>query len=171
MSWHSPTLQCTGPARRAAQASDFERWAYSMEVQMKVMSKIFAILAVSICAHQAALAGCVTSHQECEYQCIEYYPNGTDCKKSKKVCHEVCDDFDVNTSGGTPHVPIKPSSQSTSNSNAVQTSTSRCPEGQTWQCTKVEKRCEQYCSGPPSEGSNCTWKVRCWKECTEYDCR
>lgn len=53
----------------------------------------------------------------------------------------------------------------------LQTTSSRCPAGQTWQCTKVEKRCEQYCSGPPSEGSNCTWKVRCWKECTEYDCR
>lgn len=53
----------------------------------------------------------------------------------------------------------------------LQTTSPRCPAGQTWQCTKVEKRCEQHCSGPPSEGSYCTWKVRCWKECTEYDCR
>lgn len=87
---------------------------------MKDIAKILAILAASIYAQQAAaLAGCVTSHQECEYQCIEYYPNGTDCKKSKKVCHEVCDDFDVKPSGDTPHVPITtpPKSQGTPNSS------------------------------------------------------
>lgn len=68
--------------------------------------------------------------------------------------------------------PALGSVQTEQNAGTVlQMSTSRCPEGQTWQCTKVEKRCEMYCSGPPSEGSNCTWKVRCWRECTEYDCR
>jgi len=44
-------------------------------------------------------AGCTVSHQECEYKCTEYYPNGTDCKKSKKVCHTVCDDFTVDQGG------------------------------------------------------------------------
>jgi hypothetical protein len=51
----------------------------------------------------ASWAGCTVSHTECHYECIEYYPNGTDCKKSKKICETICDDFDVIPSGGTPH--------------------------------------------------------------------
>ena len=44
-------------------------------------------------------SGCTVSHQECEYPCIEYYPNGTDCRKTKKVCRTVCDDFTVDKGG------------------------------------------------------------------------
>lgn len=36
----------------------------------------------------------VVARQECKdvctYPCIEYYPNGTDCKKTEKVCEPVC---------------------------------------------------------------------------------
>lgn len=46
-----------------------------------------------------AYAECTVWHTECVYDCIEYYPNGTDCKKSKKRCFKVCDDFDVHPSG------------------------------------------------------------------------
>lgn len=68
--------------------------------------KVIAIAPMLAFAQQPyALEGCVVSHEECVYTCIEYYPNGTDCKKSKKSCHEVCDDFDVHPSGPTPHVP------------------------------------------------------------------
>lgn len=84
---------------------------------MKNIVGALAIIASSIYAMPvSALAGCVVSHQECEYPCLEYYPNGTDCWKSKKVCHEVCDDFDVKPSGDTPHTSITapPKSQSTS---------------------------------------------------------
>lgn len=44
---------------------------------------------------------CGVSHTECRYECIEYYPNGVDCKKTKKVCYTVCDDYDVEPSGPT----------------------------------------------------------------------
>jgi len=44
-------------------------------------------------------AECSLTHQECEYVCIEYYPNGTDCKKTRKECHTVCDDYDVDRGG------------------------------------------------------------------------
>lgn len=50
-----------------------------------------------------AWASCGVSHIECRYECIEYYPNGKDCKKTKKICETVCDDFDVKKSGETPH--------------------------------------------------------------------
>jgi hypothetical protein len=50
-----------------------------------------------------AWAGCILSHIDCRYDCIEYYPNGKDCKKTKKICETVCDEFDVKKSGETPH--------------------------------------------------------------------
>jgi hypothetical protein len=43
--------------------------------------------------------GCGVSHEECKYICTEYYPNGTDCKKTRKECYTVCDDFDVDHGG------------------------------------------------------------------------
>lgn len=87
---------------------------------MKVIAGVIAVfVALSYSQAVTALEGCSVSHQECTYRCIEYYPNGTDCKKSKKECKEVCDDFDVKPSGDTPHVPITSSSQSTSTSNAI----------------------------------------------------
>ena len=49
------------------------------------------------------LAGCTFTHQECTYPCIEWYPNKTDCRKTKKVCVTVCDDYDVKKSGEAPH--------------------------------------------------------------------
>jgi hypothetical protein len=74
---------------------------------MKSISSVMAVLMILSYSRMAiALEGCSVSHQECTYRCIEYYPNGTDCKKSKKECKEVCDDFDVKPSGDTPHVPI-----------------------------------------------------------------
>ncbi len=41
---------------------------------------------------------CTVSHMEYEHPCIEYYPNGKDCKKTRRVCVKVCDDFDVKPS-------------------------------------------------------------------------
>jgi hypothetical protein len=42
-------------------------------------------------------AECTLWHTECVYVCIQTYPDGT-CKKTKKVCHKVCDEFDVKPS-------------------------------------------------------------------------
>lgn len=53
-------------------------------------------------------ANCSIWHTECHYECIEYYPNGKDCRKTKKICVRVCDDFDVIISGDTVHTPIEP---------------------------------------------------------------
>jgi len=61
------------------------------------------IYIVTVFLPMTASAGCTVSHLECEYPCIEYYPNGVDCKKTKKICKTVCDDFDVKPSGNTPH--------------------------------------------------------------------
>ncbi|HEX7456203.1 MAG TPA: hypothetical protein VF303_01930 [Candidatus Nanoarchaeia archaeon] len=59
----------------------------------------FAVIGIST----KAFAKCMSWHTECVYDCIEYYPNGTDCKKSHKRCFSVCDgdDFDVHISGPT----------------------------------------------------------------------
>ena len=48
---------------------------------------------------QTGIAACSHSHQECTYECTEYYPNGTDCRKTVKHCNDVCDDYDVHTTG------------------------------------------------------------------------
>ena len=61
----------------------------------------YVLLIAGLLAPQLASAACTVSHQECEYVCIAYYPNGTDCKKTKKVCTTVCDDFSVKKSGDT----------------------------------------------------------------------
>lgn len=51
---------------------------------------------------RVALAdSCTVFHEECTYTCIEYYPNKVDCRKTKKTCYKVCDDFDVKKSGDT----------------------------------------------------------------------
>jgi len=77
---------------------------------MEKTGYLIATIRFAICAYAmmaflptSALAGCTVSHIECEYPCIEYYPNGVDCKKTKKVCKTVCDDFEVKPSGDTPH--------------------------------------------------------------------
>jgi len=46
-------------------------------------------------------AGCLMWETQCTNECIEYYPNGTDCKKTKKHCERVCvnDTYDVNRGG------------------------------------------------------------------------
>lgn len=49
-------------------------------------------------APKPAAADCGVWHTECVYICTEYYPNGTDCRKTKKICYNVCDDFDVKKS-------------------------------------------------------------------------
>ena len=52
---------------------------------------------------KVSLAECTLSHEECHnvYTCTEYYPNGTDCRKTEKTqeCHTVCDQFDVDRGG------------------------------------------------------------------------
>jgi hypothetical protein len=70
------------------------------------MKSLLSITSILICfaligISPNAFAGCTVWHTECVYDCIEYYPNGTDCKKSKKRCFKVCDDFDVHPSGPT----------------------------------------------------------------------
>ena len=47
------------------------------------------------------LAGCTAAHTESEYRCVEYYPNGVDCMKTKKECRTGCDDFETIKPGGT----------------------------------------------------------------------
>ncbi|MDQ6959499.1 MAG: hypothetical protein Q9M27_00595 [Mariprofundaceae bacterium] len=75
--------------------------------ELKYLTVIIGIAAsvygVTAFLPMTAWAECSVSHIECEYPCIEYYPNGVDCKKAKKVCKTVCDDFDVIESGDTPH--------------------------------------------------------------------
>jgi len=76
------------------------------------MKQLSAITIMLICSTllgiaPQAFAECTTWHTECVYDCIQYYPNGTDCWKSKKRCFKVCDDFDVHNSG-----PIAKSSAS-----------------------------------------------------------
>lgn len=65
-----------------------------------------AVLATSACTlltAQTAFAECSLSREVCRdvYTCIEYYPNGTDCRKTVKTreCETVCDDFDVDRGG------------------------------------------------------------------------
>lgn len=70
------------------------------------MKKLSAITIMLICStllgiSPKAFAECSLWHTECVYDCIQYYPNGTDCWKSKKRCFKVCDDFDVHLSGPT----------------------------------------------------------------------
>lgn len=52
---------------------------------------------------KVSFAECTLSHEECHdvYTCTEYYPNGTDCRKTEKTqeCHTVCDQFDVDRGG------------------------------------------------------------------------
>ncbi|MCI0748986.1 MAG: hypothetical protein L0Y32_00385 [Nevskiales bacterium] len=48
-----------------------------------------------------AHAECTLTRESCSYECIEYYPNGTDCRKTKKVCEQVCVQFEVKKSGDT----------------------------------------------------------------------
>lgn len=81
---------------------------------MKNIAK-YIISSIAIIFIQDVQADCTIFHEECEYICIQYYPNGTDCWKSKKICKKVCDDFDVNPSGGTPHGQYNNQSQSTQN--------------------------------------------------------
>ena len=59
----------------------------------------------------SADAACTVWHTECYYECLEWYPNGTDCRKSRKICYRVCDDFDV--------VPSAPTAKGSSPQSAV----------------------------------------------------
>ncbi|MFZ5723856.1 MAG: hypothetical protein ACOY33_09365 [Pseudomonadota bacterium] len=63
----------------------------------------FFIVPALVAFPLVAYGECTLSHEECRdvYTCIEYYPNGTDCKKTVKSreCHTVCDEFDVDRGG------------------------------------------------------------------------
>lgn len=63
----------------------------------------FSTTALLILTSQTAFAECTLSREVCHdvYTCIEYYPNGTDCRKTVKTreCENVCDDFDVDRGG------------------------------------------------------------------------
>ena len=70
------------------------------------MKQLFIMTTMLICSlflgiSADVFAACTVWHTECVYDCIQYYPNGTDCWKSKKRCFNVCDDFDVHISGPT----------------------------------------------------------------------
>lgn len=81
---------------------------------------IVAIAAASVLFPRMSRAGCTVSHLECHYECIEYYPNGTDCRKTKKICERVCDDFNVKPSGDTPHSQPKAAALLSSTPKAFQ---------------------------------------------------
>ena len=63
----------------------------------------YLIISLLMLISRTSLAECTLSHEECRdvYTCTEYYPNGTDCKKTVKTkeCHTVCDQFDVDRGG------------------------------------------------------------------------
>jgi hypothetical protein len=65
---------------------------------MKKFVNLLLVLMFVTATSGSAFAECTLKRTVCEYPCIEYYPNGTDCRKTKKVCHEVCDDFEVEAS-------------------------------------------------------------------------
>lgn len=52
----------------------------------------------------SAFPYCTLTETRCTYTCTEYYPNGTDCRKTKKECEEVCIQFEVKKSH-QEHVP------------------------------------------------------------------
>jgi len=62
---------------------------------------IFVAIALVLASPVSAIAGCLLWETRCTYECIEYYPNGTDCKKTKKTCERVCanDTYDVDHGG------------------------------------------------------------------------
>jgi len=66
-----------------------------------VPSGVILLVVGALLAPRVSVAECTSSHEECDHPCIEYYENGTDCKKTKKVCHTVCDEFSVKKSGDT----------------------------------------------------------------------
>lgn len=68
------------------------------------VSLTLSTLAIALLlAPAAARAECTLQREVCRdvYTCIEYYPNGTDCRKTVKTreCETVCDDFDVDRGG------------------------------------------------------------------------
>lgn len=65
---------------------------------------------------------CSLWHTECYYECFEWYPNGTDCRKTRKICYQVCDDFDVHISGPTAHASSIQGAVPTVSSEQVQVS-------------------------------------------------
>ena len=64
-----------------------------------IVFAVLSLLSFFSTEQAVAMENCGVSHVDCEYPCIEWYPNHTDCRKTKKVCHEVCDDFDVDRGG------------------------------------------------------------------------
>ena len=71
------------------------------------MNKLFSLCVMAIAAALVSVASptadaaCLRWQTVCHYDCIEYYPNGTDCRKTKKRCERVCveDSFDVDRGG------------------------------------------------------------------------
>lgn len=76
-----------------------------MEKFISFCITIFILLTMLALMPTDARAECTLSHEECHnvYTCFEYYPNGTDCRKTVKTeeCHTVCDEFSVKKSGDT----------------------------------------------------------------------
>lgn len=69
---------------------------------MTISNNVFIVLVII----SVLPFGISSAHAECtlwrtwyEYPCIEYYPNGTDCKKAKKVQKRECIDYEVDVSG------------------------------------------------------------------------
>jgi hypothetical protein len=63
------------------------------------VAAITAGILVSVAGPSPVVAGCTVGHWETYYECIEYYPNGKDCRKTVKKRKWVCDDFDVDRGG------------------------------------------------------------------------
>jgi hypothetical protein len=68
---------------------------------MSVLKVALILFGIGLWAAPALGCG-VGQEEQCSYTCIEWYPNGKDCKKTRKDC--VCVDK-VHVSGDTPHVP------------------------------------------------------------------
>lgn len=73
---------------------------------MKRMRAVFLVsgsfLFSSVLYVTPAFAGCTLTRTSCTHECIETNQHGQ-CVKTKKVCEEVCVQFDVDVSGQDTH--------------------------------------------------------------------
>lgn len=125
---------------------------------------------VSIGLSQVAIAdSCAVFHEECTYTCAEYYPNGVDCRKTKKTCYKVCDDSDVKKSGDSAeHQRFKKSDNATSANikDAVQHGNVSSPGPTGGSCSATsddgKRSCSISCpSGKSAECSNTKTSANC----------
>lgn len=108
------------------------------------------------------------------YTCIEWYPNGVDCKRSHKTSESVCEDwedtFDVHVSGPiAPHLKMHGSARPASSSAGA-----RCPvlkrEGRTTRSYKCPSQCQYIVCDEWNFNPTPPWNMVCKKSHVECDC-